>query len=241
MRRSGSAAAFFAFFALTFAPAAAAPKVYVGLQGILLTGAHTDIAGTQHGAALGAILQAGVRGNRVGLRLEGIPPVSLPQKPSAFYGQATPQLSLIDGAVQAAIDRRARFWFGAGETVINQRTPLPNLSQVVSSRLGGVRFEALYRSSFTARRFWEVLIGATPRLNGSDYYVYSVPQAPIVKSEAAAEEDAAVTWGLHRGNTELLFGVRIIDFSARYTATGLAGDRNNGGGAMVEWRRFLDK
>ncbi len=228
-------------FSISPATASADPKVYVGLQGILLTGAHKDIAGTQHGTALGAIVEAGVRLRRFGLHLEGIPPVSLPQRASSYYGQATPQLSLLDGALRAALDRRARYWLGAGETVINQRTPLPNISQVVSSRLAGLRLEAVYRSSYTARRFWEVVVGATPHLSGSDYYAYSIPVAPVVKAEAAAEEDAAVTWGFRKRDSEWLFGIRTIDFSAKYTATGLAGDRNNGGGALLEWRRFVDR
>lgn len=206
---------------------------------MLLTGTHTDIAGTQHGAALGAMLEVGARVKRLSVRLEGIPPVSLPQKPSLYYGQATPQLSLIDGAARYAVDPRARFSIGLGETVINQRTPLPNLSQVVSSRLGGLRFEAVYRSSYTALHFWEIVVGAAPQLTGSDHYAYSIVHPPVDKAEVAAEEDAAITWGISRPGSEWLFGIRTIDFSAKYTATGLAGDRNNGGGAIVEWRRFL--
>ena len=212
---------------------------YLGIQGLLLTGAHTDIAGTQHGVALGAILQAGVQGKRVGARIEGIPPVSLPQKASAYYGQATPQLSLINGALRFAVDPNAHFWLGAGETVINQRTPLPNLSQVVSSRLAGVRYEVMYRRQLGESRFVEALLGAAPHLSGSDHYVYSIPHQQVDKPEIAAEEDVMLAYGIKRGDSELLAGLRTINFSARYALTGAAGDRNNGGGLMIEWRRFI--
>ena len=104
MRRSVSLTLALTLFAAGAAPAGAQTHVYLGAQALLLTGTHTDVAGAQHGVAAGAMLEFGVRGKRVGLRLEGIPPVSLPQKPSAFYGQATPQLSLIDGAVRFAVD-----------------------------------------------------------------------------------------------------------------------------------------
>jgi hypothetical protein len=213
--------------------------VYIGAQGLLLAGAHTDIAGTQHGTALGAILQAGVASKRVSARIEGIPPVSLPQKPSAFYGQATPELSLINGAVRFAVDSGAHFWAGAGETVINQRTPLPNLSQVVTSRLAGIRYEMMYRLPLGGARFFEATIGAAPHLTGSDHYAYSVPHPAVDKPEVAAEEDAMLAYGVNLPDAQLLFGLRTIGFSARYAATGAAGDRNNGGGIVVEYRRFF--
>jgi hypothetical protein len=208
---------------------------------MLLTGTHSDVAGTQHGVALGAMLEAGVRDRRFSLRFEGIPPVSLPQKPSAYYGAATPQLSLFNGAVRYAVDRAANLSVGAGQTVINQRTPLPNISQVVSSRLAGLRFELAYRHVYSPQHFWEAVAGASPYLSGSDHYEYSVAHPPVDKAEAAAEEDVAISWGIIRGNTEWLVGVRTIDFSAKYVLTGEAGDRNNGGGAIVEWRRIIDR
>ncbi|HZZ65673.1 MAG TPA: hypothetical protein VFE17_09265 [Candidatus Baltobacteraceae bacterium] len=216
--------------------------VYAGIQGLLAAGAHTDVAGRQSGIAAGAILQAGAWTKRLGIRIEGVPPVSLPQKPSAFYGAATPQLSLLSGAVRFAVDPAAQVWVGIGETIINQRTPLPNLSQVVASRLAGVRYETQYRHAYSPTHFIEVQFGTAPHLTGVDRYTYSIPNTPEVdKAEVASEEDATVAIGYTHGETELLFGLRTIDFSARYIATGEAGDRNNGAGLIVEWRRFILK
>lgn len=240
MRRSASVLAFLALFASALTtPALAQTRIYAGAQALLLTGTHTDIAGTQHGVAGGAILQAGVQGRRMALRIEGIPPVSLPQKPSAFYGQATPQFSLIDGAIRVAVDPQARVWLGAGATVINQRTPLPNISQVVSSRLAGIRAEMGLRMPLHGATFFETAIGATPHLTGNDLYEYSTPHPPVVKPEVAAEEDVLVAVGIARARYEWLFGLRTINFSAKYVLTGEAGDRNNGGGAVVEYRAFI--
>jgi hypothetical protein len=219
--------------------AVAQTRVYLGGQAMLLTGAHTDIAGTQHGVAGGAMLQLGVYGKRVGARIEGIPPVSLPQAPSAFYGQATPQLSLINGALRVAVDRPAHWWLGAGMTVINQRTPLPNISQVVSSRLSGARIEAAYRAPLNDRHFIEAFVGAAPHLTGSDHYEYSIAHPPVDKPEIAAEEDAMIAFGIVQRSSEWLFGVRSINFSAKYALTGEAGDRNNGGGLVAEYRAFI--
>lgn len=240
MRRSVSLA-IAALFVLCSAPAAAETRqgIYLGAQGFVLTGSHTDVAGTQHGVAAGALLQLGVRAKRVGFRLEGVPPVSLPQAPSLTYGQATPQLSLIDGVVRFAVDPQSHWWFGAGETVINQRTPLPNLSQVVTSRLAGARYDMVYRQSFNTAHFIEASVAATPHLWGSDHYTYSVPHAPVDKPEVAAEVDAEAAFGISQRNAEWLFGLRSINFSAKYVLTGEAGDRNNGGGIFAEYRGFI--
>lgn len=236
MRRSSSVAAALAIFLIGAAPAA---RVYVGAQALLAAGAHTDVAGRQSGIAGGALLEIGVRGRRAAFRAEGIPPVSLPQAPSAFYGQATPQLSLLNAAASVALDPGAEWWLGSGVTVINQRTPLPNLHQVVASRLAGVRFEVTYRHPVGASNFIEVSFGAAPRLSGVDRYTYSDGTPAVNKPEAAAEEDGMLAYGVTRGNTQWLVGVRTINFSAQYTQTGLAADRNNGAGAILEWRQFV--
>lgn len=240
-RRLGTVAASLVLWGCTAAPALASGTCYAGIQGMLLTGTHTDIAGAQRGVALGAMIELGARIKRWSLRLEGIPPVSLPQKPSAYYGQATPQLSLLNGAIRTAVDPYAHVWLGVGETVINQRTPLPNLSQVVASRLGGLRFEAEFRREYSTVHFWDAIVGGAPHLAGTDHYTYSIDQPPVDKPEVASEEDVALTWGIMERDTEWLFGIRAIDFSAKYVLTGEAGDRNNGGGAIVEWRHLIDK
>lgn len=236
MRKSNSIA-----LALAMALVGAGPRtqVYVGAQAILAVGAHTDIAGKQSGIAGGALLQFGVHTRRVGLHLEGIPPVSLPQAPSDYYGQATPQLSLINGEVRYAIDRDAHWWVGLGDTVINQRTPLPNLDQVVTSRLAGIRYAVSYQRSIGIGRFLELDFGAAPHLTGSDHFTYSVPSPPVDKPEIASEEDALIGYGITRGNTQWLLGLRTIDFSARYALTGAAADRNNGAGPLLEWRQYV--
>lgn len=215
--------------------------VYLGAQGLLAGGTHSDIAGKQNGLVAGAILEFGAFEKRFGVHIEGIPPVSLPQKPSAYYGAATPQLSLINGSVRVAVDPAARLWAGIGPTIVNQRTPLPNLSQVVTSRLAGVRFELTYRRDVTPTRFIEAQVGAAPHLTGTDRYTYSIEHPEVDKPEVAAEEDLMVAYGVLHENSELLFGLRSINFSARYVLTGEAGDRNNGVGIIVEWRRLILK
>ncbi len=214
-------------------------QVYLGAQALLLTGVHTDVAGSQRGAAAGALLQLGARSHRIALHVEGVPPVSLPQAPSDTYGQSTPKLSLINGAFRYAVDPQSHLWLGFGGTIINQRTPLPNVSQVVSSRLAGYRVEALYRAPLNERHFIEVVAGGAPHLTGSDHYDYSIPHPSVDKPEVAAELDAMIAFGIVQRNAEWLFGVRSINFAAKFVETGEAADRNNGAGLLAEYRAFI--
>jgi hypothetical protein len=216
-----------------------AAAIYIGIQGLFVAGVHTDEGGAQRGFAPGALIEIGARSGRFGFRAEGIPPVTLPQAPSQFYGAAEPQLSLINGAFRYAIDRRGTVWAGVGETIVNQRTPLPNLFQVVGSRLAGVRYEMMYRKPLNGDHFLEVVAGGAPHLTGADNFIYSIPHPAVDKPEIASEEDGQIAWGLRTRTGEFLFGLRSINFSARFAQTGAAADRNNGGGVMLEWRRFF--
>lgn len=241
LRRSSAILLALTALATVRATAGTRPRAYVGLQGLGLTGVHRDVAGSQYGVAIGLLLQAGIEGKRFALHAEGIPPVSLPQRPSAAYGQSTPQLSLINGALRVALDRRARFWGGVGMTVINQRTPLPNIDQVVTSRLAGVRYEMHYVSSRTRSHFVEVTVGGATNLTGSDRYTYSIAHVPVDRGERAAEEDALVAYGIRHAASEWLIGVRTIGFSAKFVQTGEAADRNNGAGVLLEYRQYILK
>jgi hypothetical protein len=146
---------------------------------------------------------------------------------------------LINGAVDAAVDPAAHWWLGAGMTIINQRTPLPNLDQVVGSRLAGARYELSYRSPIGVANFVEFVFGGAPHLTGADHYIFSDGSPAVDKPEIAAEEDAMLAYGVTRGNTQWLVGVRTINFSARFVLTGEAADRNNGAGPLLEWRQLL--
>src|SRR5438270_4531907 len=241
MQRSSKASLIAALGLLIFPSVAAAdsPGTYAGLQGLAVVGVHKDVAGSQNGGGAGALMQAGIFGSRFGVRAEGIPPVSVPQAPSAAYGQATPQLSLFNSAVRFAVSPSARAWLGVGATVINQKTPLPAKHQVVASRLAGARYEVAYRHALLTNRFLEMQFGAAPVLSGSDIYTYSDGSPNVVKPERASEEDISFAVGIRNANTELLVGLRTINFSAKYSLTNEAADRNNGGGVMLKWRRLM--
>ncbi len=212
------------------------PTSYVGVQALALTGVHQDIAGSQRGFAGGGFIELQIGGRRVRMHLEGVPVVSVPQSASAHYGQATPAVGIVDGALRFGLDRTGALFAGVGADIINQHTPLPNLDQEVASRLTGFRYELGYRAALGASHFLEGLVGGVPALYGTDIYTYGYPHGPDDESELASEIDYSVAYGLRLHREEVLIGLRAINFASRFTATGAAADRNAGFGLMAEWR-----
>jgi hypothetical protein len=227
--------------ALTATARADSPWTYVGVQALALTGVHQDAAGSQRGVAGGGFIELSIGGRRLRLHVEGVPVVSAPQRASTFYGQATPAVGIVDGAVRIALDPASRLFFGLGADVINQHTPLPNLDQVVASRLAGVRYELGYRAPLGGPRFIEAQIGAAPALYGRDIYTYSIPAPAVDEDERASEIDYSLAFGIHHERSELLLGLRAINFAAHFTATGAPADRNAGFGLLAEWRALLTR
>ena len=218
---------------------AATPYSYVGIQGLALVGVHRDVAGSQYGIGAGPLLQVHVGGSHVAVHLEGLPVVSIPGvRPSATYGQATPKLGIFNGDVEYALGNGGA-WIGLGETIYNQRTPLPAQAQEVSSRLAGVRYVVHYRHLFGTRHFIEALVGTAPYLSGSDVYTYLSDAPNTIKPERASEVDASLEWGYSYRRSQWLVGLRTLNFSAMYPATGEAADRNVGFGPMIEYRLTL--
>jgi len=212
---------------------------YIGIQALALTGEHVDVAGSQRGFAGGGFVELQIGGKRLRVHFEGVPVVSVPQSASAHYGQATPAVGIVDGALRYGFGPDGNLFAGIGADVINQHTPLPNLDQEVASRLAGLRYELGYRAPLGGTRFLEGLVGVAPSLTGNDVYTYSIPHPPDIEPELASEVDYSVAYGFTRGRSEWLFGLRAINFDAHFTQTGQPADRNAGFGASVEWRALL--
>ena len=232
------AAQVLAVVAAFFATTAATPYSYVGVQILGLVGVHRDAAGSQYGVGAGPLFQVHLGGSHFALHLEGLPVVSIPGvRPSATYGQATPALGIFNGQIEYAV--HGDVWIGLGETIYNQRTPLPAESQTVSSRLAGVRYVVRYRHVFGTRHFIDALVGTAPYLSGSDVYVYLDGAPNTIKPERASEVDASFAYGIAYRRSQWLVGVRALNFSAMYPATGEAADRNVGIGPFIEYRLTL--
>lgn len=212
---------------------------YVGVQVLTIVGQHVDAAGTQRGVGAGPLVQIHAQAHRFAVHIEGIPVVAIPDvKPSVAYGQATPSIGIFNIHGEYAIDK---WWsVGAGETIYNQRTPLPAIQQVVSSRLCGLRFAARYQRETSNGHFIEGFASVTPTMRGADRYVYSDGVTPTFeKPERASEVDASLALGMHKGSNAWLIGLRTINFAAHFVNTGEAADRNVGFGPLIEWRHYF--
>jgi hypothetical protein len=231
----------FAALFLLLATAETPSYSYVGIQGLALVGQHVDTSLDEHGVGAGALLEVHVGGPRFAVHLEDIPVVGIPGvRPSVTYGQATPSLGIFNGDAEYAIDRAGTTWFGFGQTVYNQRTPLPAIGQVVSSRLSGARYTLRYRRPLQNGRFIEAFVGNAPYLGGADVYVLTNHAVAQLKPERASEVDSSLSYGFNTGHhTQWLIGLRSLDFSARFPVTGLPADRNVGIGPIIEWRDLL--
>ncbi|HET9030216.1 MAG TPA: hypothetical protein VFN49_08565 [Candidatus Aquilonibacter sp.] len=220
--------------------AASPAKNYAGVQLLLIAGQHQDIAGTQKGIGAGPLLQVRAGGRRLAGYVEGIPVVGIPNvPPSASYGQATPHLGIFNGELEYAPSANRTWWVALGETVYNQRTPLPAQDQSVSSRLAGVRYGIRYLRALTTTKSIEAFVGAAPTLTGSDVYVGTDGSLINTKPERASEVDASLALAYRHGGSEWLFGVRSLNFAAKFVNTGEAADRNVGIGPMIEWRHIF--
>jgi len=216
------------------------PQNYVGIQGLVIIGQHQDIAGTQKGVGAGPLLQVRAGGRRLAGSIEGIPVVGIPNvPPSAAYGQATPHLGIFNGQLEYATSANQALWLGLGETIYNQRTPLPAQNQVVSSRLAGVRYTARYVHPLNESHFIEAFVGAAPVLSGSDVYVATGGALIDTKPERASEIDASLSFAYYHHSTAWLIGLRSLNFAAKFINTGEAADRNVGIGPLIEWRHIL--
>lgn len=214
--------------------------IYAGAQLFALSGVHRDIYVNQYGVGGGPLFEARAASRRMAVHLEGIPVVAVPARASVRYGQATPALGIVNAEAEFAVDRDARLWLGAGMNVYNQRTPLPAISQEVSSRLIGVRYTARYRSPMRGVHFVEATLGLSPSIFGTDRFLYSDGVTPAVnKPERASEFDASVALGMHRGRNEVLLGLRTLNFGAHFVRDNGAADTNVGTGVMLEWRHFI--
>lgn len=189
------------------------------------------------------------------VRIEGLPPVTFGYGASSGDGAQSTQLSVINATYRRAF---AGGWFvGAGQTLYNQFTDYGDArgtfaysrdgfvypidgSEAQYSRVTGLRFE-VGRSVERGRDRLEYAIAGNPRMRGVQYTRIptlgcaglgpcSIHQLTFADPENAAQVDlsARVAHRLSRG-TELLYGLRYLNYSAHYDDfPGKIADRNVG-------------
>lgn len=229
---------------LTLTPALAdPPQTALGVQALALSGFHREPNYDQSGTGIGALLELSHRWGRMEIHFEGIPVVTTTaHATSQRFGATAPALGVFSATARLALDAHRRLWLGAGTTIINQRTPLPNLARTAESRLAGGRYEIIARLPLRATHFVELEAGIIPHMFGSDHFLFDDPaHPPINKDEHAAETDVALAYGIRSSHGAYLIGLRSINFSADFSRPGDAADRNVAYGFTFEARYRLGR
>jgi hypothetical protein len=206
-----------------------------------LTGDHETGGETDHYALLPLPLaELSLRSGADTLRVEGMPPLTF-----GYTGGSrlfSTRLSIVNATVRHAF---AGGWFaGAGETIYNQGTQYAQPSdEVQSSRVAGLRVE-LGRTFGPAANRIEAFGAVNGRMHGVQYTTVSPVLCRIAGAqltctptpfthadpESAAQVDLTARLA-HRlsSRTELLAGVRYLNYTARYDAApAVLADRNVG-------------
>lgn len=192
-----------------------------------------------------------------GIRIEGLPPVTFRYGAGSGDGTQSTQLSLINATYRRWF--AGGWFVGAGQTLYNQFTNYAGVNGTFAyvrdgmvfpihgreaqySRVTGARFE-VGRTAQWGRNSFELLVGGNPRMRGVQYT--RIPTAPLVcpglgpcplhqltfaDPENAGQLDlsARIAHRLSRG-TELVYGVRYLNYSAHYDDfPGKMADRNVG-------------
>jgi hypothetical protein len=196
------------------------------------------------------------------LRIEGLPPIAFNygSGPNTSIGTRTTRLSVLNGTVRHGFT--AGWFAGIGETIYTQHTDYSNLppnyyvyrdgnyyflngSETESSRVAGLRLEA-GRDVSLGRDRLEFGAAVNPSMHGRD--AHAIPNANFGNAtvsfsdpETATQVDgyARIAHRVARSG-EVLFGLRYINFTSRYSEhPGMLADRNVGWAPVLGYRLRL--
>jgi len=212
----------------------------VGVQGIVLSGTHAEPGATFGGTGEGVLLSLDQRWRAVQLHFEGIPNIATANVNSGNQA-VTATIGVFAGSARFRLDRAGRYWLGAGTELLSQTTPLRGLGQLFSSRLAGSRYEFATTLPLSPNHFIETDFAGAPSLSGNIHEVTFFQngfQVRVSGVETASMMDLSGAYGIRSGRFEYLFGLRSINFAAKF-ANGSEADRNVGTGVTAAIRFSL--
>ncbi len=181
------------------------------------------------------LLDFHAKGGPFELDLEGLPPIASIRSSDRLEGRTSTQLSIATGTLRIC-DPLGRYSAGIGALFYNQSThyldpiEIRGTGETQYSRLSGITYAGGYRVPWRHGRF-DATLAYAPALNGTQFTIYDHAQyRPRVDPERADQIDAAVRYTRTVGRCgELLFGLRYVNYTARYDArNGGLSDRNVG-------------
>jgi hypothetical protein len=180
--------------------------------------------------------------------LGGLPGIASVRSDDPIQGRTSTQLSLFEGIVRVW-DPLRRFSAGVGQTLYNQSThyldpvEIAGTGETQFSRVTGISYQAGYGAPFRHGRF-EAVFNYSPALVGTQYTIYNIAYyRPRIDGEKAEQIDTAVRYVHPIGaRTEMILGLRYVNYTARYTAAGGGlSDRNVGLLPVIGYRIRMGK
>lgn len=206
---------------------ASAGETTVGLTLNPTFGTHAEASGSETLPVVPVpLFSVGHREGRASIFLEGVPPIG----PVPLSGGDATTLSVFDGAFRYAVSGRS--WLGLGETIFNQKTVGAASAEIQASRVVGTRYEAGTTLWASGPQGIDLQLAVSPSMRGTiitthrfgpllglSYDVHDPEQGSLL--------DAQARWSRTRGAVVLSAGLRWINYTAAYAATGSIADRNH--------------
>jgi hypothetical protein len=181
------------------------------------------------------ILEARIKSGPFEFEAFGLPALAAVPHDDAVEGPTSTRLSILDATLRA-YDPLHRYSIGVGETIYNQETAYVDALEIAgtgesqSSRVVGGHYEVGYHIGI-GKGHLDAYAALAPAMRGVQLTIYDDPlDHGRYNPERADQIDLNVRWerqiGPHRS---LFFGVRYINYTARYDQPGGGlSDRNVG-------------
>jgi hypothetical protein len=191
------------------------------------------------------LIDADARYRRTALHLEGLPSVTFGYGSNSLEGAAATRLSILNASLRQYLS--PALFVGIGQTIYNQRTYYDVSSQTTrlrtlsqESRVTGLRFEAGLDHTFSPTTRARFVAAVNPVMHGVQYSTIAttrrsctvindptLPACPtneLTDPERSAQADVSISFTRRLHSGELVYGLRYLDYVARYSAIGTPAD-----------------
>jgi len=174
------------------------------------------------------LIEGNLRFSNFEITAYGLPPTIPIPYTDAIQGSVALRLSILNGIFRVW-DPHGRFALGAGELVYNQTTSYQRADgyaltgtggQTQYSRIVGAQYEAVARMPLHADRL-EVELDYAPVLLGTQVSTYTDGSPTRYNPERGNQIETNLRITHHVGkHTDMIFGVRYVNFTAAYDVPG---------------------
>lgn len=212
-------------FCLPEAARAGDTTVGVTLNGT--TGHHVEANGTQIVPFVPVpIFKIEHKRKNLAVRAEILPPIGpIALGQNGGFGAAwAPRVSFLSADALYTLPN-GRLTLGVGETIVNQRIFFGDTGLVQASRVVGARY--LLRSLLYATPFANLQadLAVNPSMHGVQYTM--LPAREIADGEVGSMVDGSMRWSVPARRYTFAYGLRYINYTARYSMTGRLADHNH--------------